>query len=145
MNTANDRIKLDLDLAMLAMVALPLFVPRTERRARSRFPLSLAVRYKGAWGHFAGVGETANISSRGMFLACPERIPLGRRLKVVIEWPPLLNGETPLQLVTVGRVVRSTEIGVSVEFEGSHEFRTRGKVDFPRSQRAIGLKSKPIL
>ena len=61
-----------------------------------------------------------------MLLACASNIPEGARLKIFIEWPSLLNGTTPLQLITVGTVVRCTEIGVSIVFE-SYQFRTMSR------------------
>jgi hypothetical protein len=99
-----------------------------ERRVKSRYPLELNVRYQtmGAAGPVAGVGQTVNMSSSGMFLACASNIPEGARLKLFIEWPSLLNGTTPLQLSAVGTVVRRTEIGISVVFE-SYQFRTMSR------------------
>jgi len=99
-----------------------------ERRVKARYPLELNVRYQtmGAAGPVAGVGQTLNMSSSGMFLACASNIPEGARLKLFIEWPSLLNGTTPLQLITVGTVVRCTEIGVSIVFE-SYQFRTMSR------------------
>lgn len=99
-----------------------------ERRVKSRYPLELNVRYQtmGAAGPVAGVGQTVNMSSSGMFLACASNIPEGARLKLFIEWPSLLNGTTPLQLITVGTVVRCTEIGICVVFE-SYQFRTMSR------------------
>ena len=100
----------------------------TERRFKSRYPIALNVRYQtiGITGPLAGVGQTINISSNGMLLACPSNIPEGTRLKICVEWPSLLNGITPLQLITVGTVVRRTEVGVSVAFDG-YQFRTMGR------------------
>ena len=100
-----------------------------ERRVKSRYPLELNVRYQtmGAAGPVAGVGQTMNMSSSGMFLACASNVPEGARLKLYIEWPSLLNGTTPLQLITVGTVVRANEIGISVVFE-SYQFRTMGRL-----------------
>lgn len=102
---------------------------QNERRVKSRYPLELNVRYQtmGAAGPVAGVGQTVNVSSSGMFLACASNIPEGSRLKMFIEWPSLLNGTTPLQLITVGTVVRSTEIGISVVFE-SYQFKTMSRL-----------------
>src|SRR5579871_4884734 len=99
-----------------------------ERRVKSRYPLELNVRYQtmGGAGSVAGVGQTINMSSSGMFLACESNIPEGARLKLFVEWLSLLNGTTPLQLITVGTVVRSTEIGISVVFE-SYQFRTMSR------------------
>jgi hypothetical protein len=99
-----------------------------ERRVKSRYPLELKVRYQtmGAAGPGAGVGQTLNISSSGMLLACASNIPEGTRLKLFVEWPSLLNGTTPLQLITVGTVVRCTQIGMSIVFD-SYQFRTMGR------------------
>jgi hypothetical protein len=99
-----------------------------ERRLKSRYPLELNVRYQtlGAAGPVAGNGQTINMSSSGMLLACPRTIPEGTRVKIFVEWPSLLNGTTPLQLITVGTVVRCTSIGVSIVFE-SYQFRTMGR------------------
>jgi hypothetical protein len=99
-----------------------------ERRVKSRYPVELNVRYQilGASGPTAGVGQTVNMSSSGMLLACASDVAEGTRIKVFVEWPSLLNGITPLQLITVGTVVRSTPIGVSVVFE-SYQFRTMSR------------------
>jgi len=102
-----------------------------ERRVKSRYPLELNVRYQtmGAAGPVAGVGQTVNMSSGGMFLACASNVSEGARLKMFIEWPSLLNGTTPLQLITVGTVVRCTEIGISIVFE-SYQFRTMSRARY---------------
>jgi hypothetical protein len=99
-----------------------------ERRVKSRYPLELNVRYQtmGASGPVAGVGQTVNMSSSGMLLACRSDISEGTRLKIFVEWPSLLNGTTPLQLITMGTVVRRNEIGLSIAFE-SYQFRTMGR------------------
>jgi len=99
-----------------------------ERRVKSRYPLELNVRYQalGMITSVAGVGQTLNMSSSGMLLACASSIPEGTRMKIFVEWPSLLNGTTPLQLITVGTVVRSTPIGVSVVFD-SYQFKTMSR------------------
>jgi hypothetical protein len=99
-----------------------------ERRVKSRYPLELNVRYQamGMATSVAGVGQTLNMSSSGMLLACASDIPEGTRMKIFVEWPSLLNGTTPLQLITVGTVVRSTSIGVSVVFD-SYQFKTMSR------------------
>jgi hypothetical protein len=99
-----------------------------ERRIKLRYPLELNVRYQtmGGANPVAGVGQTVNMSSGGMLLACRANIPEGTRLRVFIEWPSLLNGTTPLQLITVGTVIRREDIGLSISFE-SYQFRTMGR------------------
>ncbi len=112
----------------------------TERRFKSRYPIALNVRYEtiGITSSLTGVGETINISSNGMLLACASTIPEGARLKICVEWPSLLNGITPLQLITVGIVIRCTEVSVSVVFD-SYQFRTMGRA---RNSNATELVSQ---
>lgn len=99
-----------------------------ERRVKARYPVELNVRYQilGLADTIAGVGQTVNMSSSGMLLACASNIPEGTRIKLFVEWPSLLNGTTPLQLITVGTVVRSMPVGMSVVFE-SYQFRTMSR------------------
>jgi hypothetical protein len=99
-----------------------------ERRAKWRYPLSLNVRYQtmGMAETVAGVGKTVNVSSGGVFINCGSTIRERTRIRVVVEWPSLLNGTTPLQLVTIGLVVRREGSGLAVAFEG-YQFRTAGR------------------
>jgi hypothetical protein len=98
-----------------------------ERRVKSRYPLELKVRYQilGSTGSI-GVGQTVNISSSGMLLKSGGKLPEGTRLKIFVEWPSLLNGSIPLQLIMVGTVVRSAPIGSSIVFE-SYQFKTMSR------------------
>ncbi len=99
-----------------------------ERRAKSRYPLKLNVRYQtlGMAGPVAGTGETTNVSSSGVFVTSSTSIREGTRVRVVIEWPSLLNGTTPLQLITIGTVVWCRDSGFAIAFEG-YQFRTAGR------------------
>jgi PilZ domain len=99
-----------------------------ERRAKLRYPLELNARYQtlGMANPVAGIGQTVNVSSSGAFIACGANFREGTRLRVVIEWPSLLNGTTPLQLVTLGTVVRRQHAGLAIAFEG-YQFRTAGR------------------
>jgi len=99
-----------------------------ERRAKSRYPLKLNVRYQtmGMAGPVAGIGETMNVSSSGVFITSGTSILESTRVRVVIEWPSLLNGTTPLQLITIGTVVRRQDSGFAIAFEG-YQFRTAGR------------------
>ena len=47
----------------------------------------------------------------------------GVKVEISIEWPSLLDGRIPLQLVTVGRVVRSAGVSFALSFE-RYQFRT---------------------
>src|SRR5271170_3081424 len=87
------------------------------------------------------VGQTVNISSSGMHLACASEISEGTRLKMFVEWPSLLNGTTPLQLITVGTVVRCTQIGVSILFD-SYQFRTMSRA---RNSNVTQMPERPAM
>jgi hypothetical protein len=99
-----------------------------ERRVKSRYPLQLKVRYQtvGMAGPVAGFGETVNVSSSGVFITTSSNIREGTRVRAVMEWPSLLNGTTPLQLITIGTVVRRQYSGFAIAFEG-YQFRTAGR------------------
>jgi len=99
-----------------------------ERRAKSRYPVALNVRYQtiSLADPVTGFGRTVNMSSSGTLIACRKRLAEGTRLKMFVEWPTLLDGTTPLQLITVGTVTRCTKFGMSVVFE-SYQFRTMGR------------------
>jgi hypothetical protein len=66
------------------------------------------------------------MSSSGTLIACPKKLAEGTRVKMFVEWPSLLDGTTPLQLITVGTVTRCTKFGMSVVFE-SYQFRTMSR------------------
>ncbi|HLG98713.1 MAG TPA: PilZ domain-containing protein [Bryobacteraceae bacterium] len=96
-----------------------------ERRTKARYPLELTLQYQtlGMQDSISGAGRTVNVSSSGVFFAAQHDIDQGARVKITMEWPTLLNGITPLQLVTTGKVVRSQDLNVGVEFDW-YQFRT---------------------
>ncbi|HTC35963.1 MAG TPA: PilZ domain-containing protein [Bryobacteraceae bacterium] len=101
--------------------------PALERRSKARYPVELNVRYRtlAKGTALAGIGRTLNVSSRGLLIACEE--PLvedGSRLQVSLEWPSMLNGKTPLQLIAVCRVIRCQSEIFAVRLE-RYQFRTR--------------------
>jgi hypothetical protein len=77
-------------------------------------------------GRVAGVGQTLNLSSSGVLITCSMTIRDGAKVRVVFEWPSLLNGTIPLQLVTIGTVVRRQGLGLAIAFDG-YQFRTAGR------------------
>jgi hypothetical protein len=99
-----------------------------ERRAKVRYPLELTVRYQTVDGEavVSGVGRTLNVSSSGILIVAENDVKEGSRLKVTLEWPSLLNGTTPLQLVTIGRVVRRGPSSIAISLE-HYQFRTMGR------------------
>jgi hypothetical protein len=83
--------------------------PAVERRSKSRFPLRLSVRYRTVSDEpeLVGVGQTVNMSSCGLLIASDHvQVRAGARLQLMVDWPFLLHGSTPLQLVASCRVTR---------------------------------------
>jgi hypothetical protein len=78
------------------------------------------------------------MSSSGVLVTCQHEINAGTRMELDIEWPSLLDGRVPLQLITVGRVLRCETSGFAVVL-GRHQFRTMRKTVMPSPHRAAIL------
>jgi hypothetical protein len=100
-----------------------------ERRSKARYPVKLTVRYRtvGRNQQFNGVGQTLNMSSGGLLVSGEQEVRAGQRLEVNVEWPLMLNGTVPLQLVAHGKVVRCGDSLFAVSF-AQYQFRTMGRV-----------------
>ena len=100
-----------------------------ERRTKARYPVKLTVRYRaiGRSQTVNGVGQTLNMSSGGLLVSAEHDMPPGLRLEVNVEWPLLLNGTVPLQLVAHGKVVRGGGSEFAISF-AQYQFRTMGRV-----------------
>jgi hypothetical protein len=99
-----------------------------DRRGSGRFPVREEVRYRLLHTKAAsagGVGETLNISSRGILFTTEGKLPIGRTVEISVNWPARLDGVCPLKFVASGRVVRSEADRAAVRIE-RYEFRTRG-------------------
>ena len=98
-----------------------------ERRRRIRFPVNLAAYYTAdRRNDVCGKGQTVNISSRGVLITSAHRLSPNTSIKVVIEWPVLLDDVCPVALHIHGRVVRSEGGLIAVRYV-QHELRTQPK------------------
>jgi hypothetical protein len=97
-----------------------------ERRSKARFPIALGVRYVGRVDPAVGAGVTRNVSSSGALIMSQRAISLGAQIELFVDWPILLDGTTPLQLVAAGHVVRSDAGVFALSFE-RYEFRLAKK------------------
>lgn len=98
-----------------------------ERRRASRFALQQELRYRLVQSRGDStyrVGQTLDISSKGILFTTQERLPAGRTVEIAMHWPALLNGTCPLQFVARGRVIRSDGRTAAVRIQ-RYEFRTR--------------------
>lgn len=73
-----------------------------------------------------GAGRTVNMSSCGLLIASEEEalVSAGSRLQLVVDWPFLLHGVTPLQLVVSCRVTRCLQEEFAVKME-QYQFKTK--------------------
>jgi len=106
----------------------------SDRRASTRFALTLAVRYAVTGHELAetGSGHTINLSSSGLSFIADRSLSVGQMLEVAIDWPALLDGGVQLQLIMSGVVVRTNGTETALEVR-RHEFKTR----------RVGLKAVP--
>ena len=99
-----------------------------ERRASTRFPLTINLRYiiPGDQGLAEmGSAHTIDVSSSGVSFTSDKALAIGQRVEVSLDWPVLLHGDIKLQLVLSGVVVRKDGATVGLEIH-QHDFRTRG-------------------
>ena len=65
---------------------------------------------------------TRNISSGGIFLKAEQPLPVGKPIKLLINWPARLDRGLRLQLAAEGTVLRSTKEGTAVKLL-AHDYR----------------------
>ena len=96
-----------------------------ERRCKTRFPFALDVRYRtlSESPRLTGTGHTINMSRTGLLIKSEHELPVGARVEVTVEWPVPLDEQVGLQLVTVGRVGRSSGSNFVLLFR-QYEFKT---------------------
>lgn len=96
-----------------------------ERRSKTRYSIELVVLFFNTTGasRTYSIGRTVNISSSGLLVASESPVRDGTALELMIEWPWPLDGGVPLQLVTTGVVVRSSQSTFALALR-SYQFRT---------------------
>jgi hypothetical protein len=92
-----------------------------------RYPLTFGVRYVTAepGPGRPGAGETVWMSGKEVAFLAKGPATVGDKVAMYIEWPVLLQGEVPLQLIVNAEIVqRSGPLSVARMIK--YEFRTRG-------------------
>lgn len=112
---------------------------RAERRFKLRYPLDLCVRFRCSSVGSVGSGEglAVNVSSGGVMVASQHELKVGALVNMSIEWPLLLDGRTPLQLIAVGRVLRRGAHHFAAKFE-RYEFHTMKTLIEAKCSRPLG-------
>ena len=113
-----------------------------ERRVKFRYPLQLTVRFRyiAEGARFFGQGLAINVSSGGVLVASEHQVVDGAPVKMSIEWPSLLDGRVPLQLIAIGWVLRRGASHFAATFE-RYEFRTM-RISRHRPEEAAALSGR---
>jgi hypothetical protein len=72
---------------------------------------------------FSGVGLSVDLGSGGVLVATTHPIMAGALVEMSFEWPWLLDGKVPLQMIAAGRVLRRATAHFAATFE-RYEFHT---------------------
>ena len=100
-------------------------IAQIERRSKVRYPIDAPVTFRALnKTQIAGDGKVENMSSVGVFVISDSQVRVGTILELRMGWPTLLEERVPLQLIAVGKVVRSSASSFAVLFR-RYEFRTR--------------------
>jgi hypothetical protein len=116
-----------------------------DRRNRLRFSLRLAVKCRRTGLRFVldktSVGESLNISSKGLLFTTSETFLPGQLVEAVIDWPMRLHGGVQLRLVVEGAVLRTARNYTVMRVE-KYQFRT-GAASRPAQNAAKPAVSRP--
>jgi hypothetical protein len=112
-----------------------------ERRYDRRYDIELEVRWKLLRRRKVvdtGTGRTVDLSSGGILFEAGRALTPGLDVELHVSWPVLLHDVAPLQLVVMGRIVRSDERHVALRTI-QHEFRTMASSPEHRQTQAPGI------
>ena len=113
-----------------------------ERRANTRFPLTLEVRFAVSERRAlveTGSGRAIDLSSSGLSFTADRPLLTGQKLKASIDWPAQLDGGVRIQLIISGVVVRTNGTTTALKIH-RYQFTTRrmGPEGVP-PQQSLGL------
>ena len=114
-----------------------------DRRQDRRYHLNLDLKWKLIRRRRVletGTGKTLDVSSGGILFDAGRNLPEGLNVELSIAWPVLLHNVAPMQLVVVGKVVRSGGRQVAMQTV-QHEFRTTGSTSDAHRNHAAGPES----
>lgn len=91
------------------------------RERKGGFPLRLRLAFSSKRPICWGEGVTVELSSKQLLFTANESIPVGRYLRVTLDWPARLEGNRPLRLIILGHVLES-ESGRTLMAIERHKF-----------------------
>lgn len=118
-----------------------------ERRSYKRYGIQLQLRWRVIRRRQAiesGTGRTIDMSTGGILFEADGDLPTGSSVELSIAWPMLLHKVAPLQLVVMGRIVRSNGGRVAIRMM-AHEFRTRGVPTQDRQSLDDAVRTRAIV
>jgi len=101
-----------------------------DRRSKHRFAIQRDLHFKVLERErvvSTGAGRTIDISSVGVAFAAAGHFKPGALVQLSVSWPVLLDETCRMQLMIVGRVVRTAKQDVACTID-HYEFRTQAKV-----------------
>jgi hypothetical protein len=110
-----------------------------EQRRSARYLLELTLQFKSSYRRktvVSGTGRTLDISSSGLLFVSDQQLKPGMKVELSINWPVKLHGETALQLVVRGIVVRVVGSATAIRMK-QRDFHTRRTV--PEKYAECGL------
>jgi len=110
-----------------------------ERRSEPRYPVGFDLKYKVPSTNQVGIGKIQDMSSSGIFFACPEVLSVGTDVNLSIDWPILLNQVLPLQLRVSGWIVRNDQRGTAIRIR-RHEFHVSAK-----AKASVNTQNRPLV
>ena len=104
-----------------------------DQRSHRRYPIILEVEYRLSRNRVVrfGSASTLNISTGGLLFEVNDVLPSSGPIRLMLNWPFVLDEVCPLKLVIDGHIVRNegNRIAIRIEY---YEFHTAGA----RSQKA---------
>jgi len=107
-----------MSLAKLGKTATEMPPSGTERRAATRVRIECPLRYEThSEPRRAGEGHTIDMSSAGICFTAESLLPTNVKVTLYVQWPVHLEGNVPVELRAVGRLVRAESLKAAMKLE----------------------------
>jgi len=107
-----------MSLAKLGKTATDMPPRGTERRAAARVRIECPLRYEThSEPRRAGEGHTIDMSSAGISFTAESLLPTNVKVTLYVQWPVHLEGNVPVELRAVGRLVRAESLQAAMKLE----------------------------
>ena len=112
-----------------------------NRRSNHRFEIKMPLRYRRSetvqQSEWTG-GATLDMSASGLLIDIPERLPIGGKAQIVIDWTGLYHGRPMVRLFLTASVIRVDRRGTALRIL-NHQFRDVFASDVPLQQPRSGF------